>query len=48
MGPRFEKKEGKRGVDKSHYIEVMNDIVIPWIERTYGDKDVVYCFQQVS
>ena len=34
----FEIKEGRRGVDQRHYMEVMNDIVMPWIEETYGDK----------
>ena len=25
----------------------METVVLPWIEKTYSDKDVVYCFQQV-
>ena len=43
----FEKKDGQRGVDQRHYVEVMNNVVLPWVEETYGDKDIVYCFQQV-
>ena len=43
---RFEKKEGQKGVDQRQYVEVMNDVVMPWIKKTYGDKDIVYCFQQ--
>ena len=44
----FTPKEGQRGVNQAHYVEVMNDVVLPWIEATYGDKDIVYCFQQAS
>ena len=43
----FEMKKGERGVNQRHYVEVMDTIVWPWIEETYGDKDIVYCFQQV-
>ena len=34
-------------MDQRQYVEVMNDVVMPWIKKTYGDKDIVYCFQQV-
>ena len=34
-------------MNQRHYVEVMDTVVWPWIEETYGDKDVVYCFQQV-
>ena len=44
----FEKKDGERGVNQRHYIEVMKEVVMPWIQSTYGDKNIVYCFQQVS
>ena len=47
LGPRFEKKKDERGVNQRHYVEVMDTVVWPWIEETYGDKDIVYCFQQV-
>ena len=43
----FTTKEGERGVNQAHYVEVMNDVVIPWVQKTSGDKDIVYCFQQV-
>ena len=43
----FEMKKGERGVNQRHYVEVMDTVVWPWIEETYGDKDIVYCFQQV-
>ena len=38
--------EAGRKVNQDHYMEVMSDIVEPWIKETYGDKDIVYCFQQ--
>ena len=47
MRSRFEKKEGQKGVDQRQYVEVMRDVVQPWIQETYGDKNIVYCFQQV-
>ena len=43
----FEKKPGRKGVDQDHYLEVMETVVLPWIQATYGDRDVAWCFQQV-
>ena len=45
--PLFWFDKGER-VDQRRYMEVMNDVVVPWIEKTYGEKDIVYCFQQVQ
>ena len=25
----------------------METVVLPWIQETYGDRDVAWCFQQV-
>ena len=44
----FEARKGQRGVNSEQYVDVMNDVVLPWIDATYGDKDIVYCFQQVK
>ena len=43
----FTPKEGERGVNHAHYLEVMSEVVLPWIDATYGDKEIIYCFQQV-
>ena len=42
----FEKKPGKKGVDSEHYLEVMEQVVLPWIEATYGERDICYVWQQ--
>ena len=42
----FEKKKGRRGIDQAHYMEVLEEVVIPWIKTTYDDKNIIWCFQQ--
>ena len=44
----FTPKKGERGVNQRHYVEVLKEVVLPWIEETYGDKNIIHCFQQVS
>ena len=44
----FTAREGQRGVNQKHYVEVLEEIVLPWIQSTYEDRDIVYCFQQVG
>ena len=40
-------KKGKRGMNQDHYIEILEEVVLPWIRSTYDANDVIWCFQQV-
>ena len=42
----FKMKPGQKGINQEHYIEVMSEVVLPWLQETFGDRDVAYCWQQ--
>ena len=48
MPPYFFKKksDGGGGINQDTYIKVMEEVVYPWIQRTYEELDIAYIWQQ--
>ena len=35
-----------RPIDQTYYMEVLQDVVKPWLDMQYGSRGVQYCWQQ--
>ena len=42
----FEKTSDGGGINQDTYIKVMEEVVYPWIQRTYEELDIAYIWQQ--
>ena len=44
----FEKRSDGGGINQEVYMQVLEEVVLPWIKTTYEDKNIAYVFQQVN
>ena len=43
----FEKRSDRGGINQEVYLNVFEEVVLPWIKATYEEKNIAYVFQQV-